>query len=103
ASYVRAHAVFGNAARLATLDTTSLQITVVGTYDLLTGGADATGTGDSRLFGFFRSNPVTIAEVDKSNAKILGTAHPGVQIGSAWAFAFWGGSFWLFTKNGLAL
>ena len=71
------------------------------TYDKPAGGADATGTGDARLFGFFRAKPVTIAQIDKSNAKILDPpGHPMVTIGGAWAFAFWGGSFWLFTSSG---
>jgi hypothetical protein len=67
------------------------------------GAADATGTGDGRLFGFFRTNPPQIAQIDKSTAQILGVAQlPGVTIGMAWAFAFWGGTFWLFTWDGLS-
>jgi hypothetical protein len=73
------------------------------------GAADATGTGDGRLFGFFRTNPVQIAQIDKSTAQILGVAQlpsagadGGVSIGMAWAFAFWGGTFWLFTWDGVS-
>ena len=62
------------------------------------GRADATGTG-WKLFGFFRSAPVTVAEIDKTNAKILASGTPQVTIGTAWAFSFWGGQFWLFTAG----
>ena len=64
----------------------------------LTGAAELTGTGDARLYGFFTGTPVIVAEIDKSNAAILTQApQPTVNIGSGWAFAFWGGDFWLFT------
>jgi hypothetical protein len=94
--------IFGNGSRLAKLDTTTFQVSVVGTYDTLASGADATGTGEGKLFGFFRGNPEVIAEIDKSDAKILAQGIPEVDIGSAWAFATWGGSFWLFTASGFA-
>ena len=43
--------------------------------------------------------PVNVAEIDKSSGAILSQApQPTVTIGSAWAFAFWGGDFWLFTN-----
>jgi hypothetical protein len=82
---------------LATLDTTTLQVTPVGMYDALHQAAELTGNGDAQLFGFFTGN-VVVAEIDKSDAHIISQApQPTVNIGSAWAFAFWGGSFWLFT------
>lgn len=77
-----------------------LTIDPVGYYDSISGAAEMTGTGDARLFGFFLSSPpVVVAEIDKNNSKVLSkTALPDIQIGSAWAFAFWGGDFWLFTS-----
>jgi hypothetical protein len=97
--YATEAGIFGEGTRLAKIDTTTLQLSIVGTYDTISGGADATGNGDGKLFGFFRSTPVTVAEIDKTNAHILGTGTPQVSIGSAWAFAFWGGNFWLFTAG----
>jgi hypothetical protein len=81
------------------IDLATLQLTKVGDYSGgLTGPAELTGTGDARLFGFFMGTPVIVAEIDKSNAAILTQApQPTVNIGSGWAFAFWGGDFWLFT------
>lgn len=89
--------IFGGGTRLGKLDPTTLTVSVVGSYDSITGGADATGTGDGKLFGFFRTSPVTVAEIDTATAKIVNKGNPAVMIGGAWAFAFWGGSFWLFT------
>jgi hypothetical protein len=83
---------------LAEIDTTTLQLTKVGPYDKESTGAELTGTGDAHLWGFFETTPIVIAEIDKSNAKILSQwPQPSVSIGSGWAFAFWGGDFWLFT------
>jgi hypothetical protein len=83
------------------IDTTSLTLTQVGTYDLVTGPAEITGTGDGRLYGFFQASPDIVAAIDKTNSHILEQHYPTVDIGDAWAFAFWGGSFYLFTNPGL--
>jgi hypothetical protein len=94
----------GGTTGLATIDTTSLVLTPVGMYDQMTARAELTGTGDGRLFGAFEGAPYVVAEIDKSSAKILSQA-PQSQIqaapgGSNFAFAFWGGSFWLFVGPG---
>lgn len=64
--------------------------------------AELTGTGDARLFGFFTSSPVYVAQVDKTSGA---TPNPvpmtGVQTPSDWAFSFWGGHFYLYTSQGL--
>lgn len=98
--YVTEADIFGNGSKLAKLDTATLKLTVIGTYDTIVGGADATGTGDGKLYGFFRTSPVAVAQIDKASAMTTLVGNPAVTIGSAWAFAFWGGSFWLFTKPG---
>ncbi len=65
--------------------------------------AELTGTGDARLFGFFTTTPVAVAEIDKGgNANPAGTivkttALPKVETPAAWAFSFWGGDFYLYT------
>lgn len=88
---------------LGKIDKTTLMLTPVGDYKGgLTGAAEITGTGDSRLYGFFNNGVTTnVAQIDKADATILSNASPsGVTIGSGWAFAFWGGSFYLFTAPG---
>lgn len=84
---------------LAKIDTGALKLTQVGPWDQIGGAAELTGTGDARLFGFFNKTPIIIAEIDKASGKIISQApQPTVNIGSGWAFAFWGGDFWLFTS-----
>jgi len=87
---------------LGTIDLASMKLSVVGGYDLVSDPGELTGTGDGRLFGFFLSTPVSVAEIAPSTAKILSiTPQPTVDVGGGWAFAFWGGDFWLFTAPNL--
>lgn len=84
---------------IATLDVSTLKVERVGYYNGVSGPAEMTGTGNARLFGFFLSEPVEVAEIDKGTSKVLSeTELPTIDIGDAWAFAFWGGDFWLFTS-----
>ncbi|MGZ3417524.1 MAG: hypothetical protein ACXWUG_08135 [Polyangiales bacterium] len=79
----------------------SLKLSFVGPYGAGGGAAELTGRGDARIFGFFDSNftlPVRIAELDKSTGAIKTMKNqPSLSVGSGWAFAHWGGSYWLFT------
>lgn len=88
---------------LGKIDLATMKLSVVGGYDLVSDPGELTGTGDGRLFGFFLSSPsVSVSEIDKKSAKILSIApQPTVDIGGGWAFAFWGGDFWLFTAPNL--
>lgn len=89
---------------LASIDTGSLRMTRHGSYDTISGRAELTGTGDGRLFGAFEGSPYVVAEIDKSSARILSQAPQTAvryQPGSSnFAFAFWGGDFWLFVGPG---
>lgn len=86
----------GGNGKLGKLDLSTLQITPVGN---MSGDAELTGTGDGRLFAFFQSgSSAAVAELDKSTGATLSTApQNGLVISGGWAFAFWGGSFWMFT------
>ncbi|WP_437816333.1 hypothetical protein [Sorangium sp. So ce1078] len=69
------------------------------------GDADLTGTGEGRLFGFVKGLPGETASLDEFNratgARRSATPLPGVNIHSSasWAFATWGGDFYLFVSN----
>jgi hypothetical protein len=94
----------GTTTGLATIDTQTLTLTPVGMYDALNARAELTGTGAGKLYGAFEGSPYIVAEIEKSDAKILSQA-PQNQIqyspgGSNFAFAFWGGTFWLFVGPG---
>jgi len=94
----------GPSSGLGTIDTQSLVLTRVGAYDQLSSRAEMTGTGDGRLYGAFEGTPYVVAGIDKATAHIKSQA-PQTPIqyppnGSNFAFAFWGGSFWLFVGPG---
>jgi hypothetical protein len=66
--------------------------------------AELTGTGDGRLFGFFTTSPVQVAQLDRATGAVLdATPLPGVETPQAWAFSFWGGDFYLYTAPAAAL
>jgi hypothetical protein len=85
--------------RLGTLGTMSLTISPLGT---VTGNPELTGTGDAELWGFYPDvTPPKVAKLDKSTGAEL-TTHPAPSLQgmpNSWAFAFWGGSFYLFLKK----
>lgn len=91
---------------LATIDLKTMKLTRIKDYpgSLAGMGAELTGTGDGRLYGFFTTFPdATLAKIDKTSAATSDSkALDGVSTGNAWAFSFWGGDFWFYTSSGLA-
>ncbi len=89
---------------LGKIDLTTMTLTKIGDFsgDLMGQGAELTGTGDGRLFGFFTTEPsATLAQIDKGTGATSGeTSLDGVNTGTAWAFSFWGGDFWFYTSGG---
>ncbi|MEM1029271.1 MAG: hypothetical protein AAF928_01200 [Myxococcota bacterium] len=86
---------------IAKLDLETFTLERVGYYDGgLRGPAALTGTADARLYGYFLSTPVRIIEIDsETSSQLSETALPDLDVGNAWAFAFWGDYFYLFTAN----
>jgi len=89
---------------LAKIDLTTMKLTPLGDFSggLQGHGAELTGTGDGRLYGFFTTQPnATLAQIDKTNGSTSGDKNlSGVSTGTAWAFSFWGGDFWFYTSPG---
>ena len=89
---------------LGRIDLTSMTLTKIGDFsgNLQGQGAELTGTGDGRLYGFFTTQPdATLAQINKTTGATTGEASlNGVNTGSAWAFSFWGGDFWFYTSGG---
>jgi hypothetical protein len=84
---------------IARVDTNTFGVTVIGDPGFSQG--ELTGTGDGRLFAFYRQTPGDsdswIGEIDTTNGQVLGERHfPTVDQGRGWAFAFWGGDFYMF-------
>ena len=94
-----------NSMGLATLDTTQLTLSYVAPFSQGIPGPELTGTGDGRLFGFYtNTDPATsgshIVQIDRGTGALL-QDYP-LQVGTpldGYAFAFWGGVFWVFTSN----
>ncbi len=96
----------GTGQGLAKIDLATMALDLVGDFSgsLKGKGAELTGTGDGKLFGFFTTNPsATLAEITKGTGQ---TPTPislkGVNTGLAWAFSFWGGDFWYYTSDGIS-
>ena len=91
---------------LGRIDTTSFALTRVGAFVPNINRAELTGTGDGRLFAFYTKRldngpPSYIGEIDTGNARVVAeTPFPTVDQGAGWAFAFWGGDFYMFTSPG---
>jgi hypothetical protein len=64
--------------------------------------AEVTGRGDGKLFGFFvdaGTSKSSVAEIDRNTAHIISNVAQNLPPISAWAFAHWGGSFYLFNGD----
>lgn len=91
----------GSARGLATIDLPTFRVAPIGEFTPPIERAELTGTGDGRLFAFYTKNATAgsfVGEVDMSSARVLAESRLGqVELGQGWAFAFWGGDFYLFT------
>jgi hypothetical protein len=91
---------------LATIDVNTFTLRTVGDFVPTLAGTELTGSGAGELFAFYsdrRTNSPDsyVMQVDKKTAKIVSQdLLRGVRQGEGWAFAFWGGDFWLFTAPG---
>ncbi|MCU0662276.1 MAG: hypothetical protein MUC50_08115 [Myxococcota bacterium] len=85
--------------QLATIDTHTWKTTPIGP---MTGRPELTGTGKGELWGFFASAPSgpIVARVDTETGA-LATTFDASAVGGpeSWAFAFWGGAFYIFSKE----
>jgi hypothetical protein len=90
---------------LQKLDTATLTTQPVGT---VTGSPELTGTGNAELWGFFPTNPggggtPRIEQISKTDGSGLRTFMLSSLAGepAAWAFAFFGGDFYVFLERNL--
>jgi len=87
---------------LGFIDTTSFTLNFIGAFQPQQFNCELSGTGAGQLFGFcpFGSGSYLI-EINPTNAAVS-SSHQ-LSAGSnntSFAFAFWGGDFWIFTGNG---
>ncbi|MCX5743122.1 MAG: hypothetical protein NT062_11580 [Proteobacteria bacterium] len=96
--------------RLASVDTHGGNYTPVIAGNLTSASdysCELTGTGDAKMYGFFPNlaTPAFVQEIDRTGALTgtkldLGTAGLGNAV-NAWAFAQWGGKFYVFVTSDL--
>ncbi len=89
----------GGESTLGTLDTAAMQAKQVG---MVQGNPELTGTGNAELWGWFPDEAAPrVDQLDKASGKALKTFNlptlAGVPL--AWAFAAWGGDFWIFLSK----
>lgn len=91
---------------LGTIDTNSFKLSFIGPFGTGMERSELTGTGDGRLFAFSPGSNTGVAssrltELNKATGQSI--AQTNLPIGrrnDAFAFAFWGGDFWIFTGSG---
>lgn len=89
--------------KLAVLNLQTLKLNVIATLKPVASGPDLSGNGNGELWGFFpETTPPSVRQIDKA------TAATGVEFPlpvpefsgiTSWAFASWGGNFYLFSRN----
>jgi hypothetical protein len=99
--YVLGYAMGSPTATLGTINTATFDLKHVGSVSPpLAADGELTGTSDGRLFSYaVTPSDTTTAqflELDPTNAKTIDRKTLPVPPGNAWAFAFWGGDFYLF-------
>jgi|CZKU01.1.fsa_nt_gi hypothetical protein len=106
----------GDNPSIATVNTTTFGLRVVGALNPPIDSAELTGTGAGDLFAFYSTrgaNPCdnmdpnttctdsAIGQIDKTTGQVTNQSVLfGKPQGTAWAFAFWGGQFYTFTAPG---
>ena len=94
-----------NGKGLASIDTTNFKLSFVGPFlPSLPLRCEMTGTGNNELFAYcINANGTggTVAQIDRATAQVV--AASSVKVGTnsdAFAFAFWGGDFYMFNSPG---
>lgn len=93
-------------ARLGAVNPTSLAVNVRGEMPFAENGAELTGNANGELFAYWPGRQSAIARMDKATAtEVERWALPPLgSPPSAWAFAHWGGKYYVFisTQDGLS-
>jgi hypothetical protein len=89
--------------RLGSIDTTNFSLTNRGLFVPRVLRAELTGTGAGDLYAFYSedgtsSGATFVGQINKQTAQVIAADRlSSVELGAGWAFAFWGGDFYLFT------
>lgn len=88
---------------IGAIDPNTMQVTTVGPFASGQYGPELTGTGNAELYGYFPGTSSTyVAQIDTStgqNGQSWTLPNLSGQV-DAWAFAHWGGRFYIFVTTG---
>ena len=89
-----------NSQGLGWVDTSNFRLSFIGPFHPAEPSCELTGTGDGRLFGFCvkPNGGSSVVQIDPNDARIVAENPLAVgQPNDGFAFAYWGGVFWIFT------
>lgn len=94
--------------KIGYIEKSTLQVTHLQNMANRENPPELTGTGDAKLYGYFPGASSTIEGIDKAtgssiSSEIWGAGSLGGQTLRAWAFAQWGGRFYVFVTTSDAL
>jgi hypothetical protein len=93
-------------ATLGSVDSDTLTVSTVAPFAAGSGLPELTGNRSGELWGFFpKTSPPRIAQINKNSAGLLQSVLLPANMFSdvqAWAFAYWGGDFYIFFKSSMA-
>ena len=104
--YVTDNEYDGTLRGLGSIDTSTFKLSFIGSFGTQMKRSELTGTGDGRLYSFwpettFGFTGSHLSELSKTTGAIIAQTNlPVADAQSAFAFAFWGGDFWIFTSTG---
>ncbi len=86
---------------LGAIDTSTFKLDFIANFQPQVFNCELSGTGAGQLFGFcpFGSGSY-LMEFDPQTAAVKSSHQLAAGAKQAFAFAFWGGDFWIFTGNG---
>ena len=85
---------------LGIIDTTAFKLDFIAQFQPLIENCELSGTGGGQLYGFCPFNSGSyLVEIDPATAKVISSHQLAVGAAQAFAFAFWGGDFWIFTAS----
>jgi hypothetical protein len=100
--YVAGNADDGGISRgLGAIDTTLFQLDFIAQFQPTQQSCELSGTGGGQLYGFCPlAHASLINDIDPATAQIISSHQLLAGAGAnAFAFAFWGGDFWIFTAG----
>lgn len=98
--------MLGSDATIGSINLDNLSVNSIASLAWGSGLPELTGNRSAELWGFFaQASPPRIARIDKTTAAQSQTINLPAQLFAnvqAWAFAYWGGSFYIFFKSNFA-